>query len=414
MTTDRTGDGNALPEGIELTALADDFRADPYAILARLRREAPLYLDPTPRRYFVTRHDDVKALLHDKQIYMDPRKAKPGTYSRDIIAGSSGFADPPDMLFLDDPDHHRLRSLVSAPFRPARVEQWRADVRALVDATLDGIEGPEFDLVAEFAAPVPVAVIARMLGIDESLHGNFKTWSDTLVMTGFNPFPTEEQVASAQAARVSLDGLFEEQIVLRSRNPGPDLISAMLRAEDQGETLTRAEMIDQCRLLLVAGNVTTTDLISNGVRALLDHPAELQKLRDDPTLIANAVEEMLRFDSPVTNSSRVTDRGREIQGCPVDHGESLHLSLAAANRDPDRYPEPDRFDIERADTGHLAFGGGRHLCLGAHLARMEAQEAINGLLRRFPDLAHSDRGYRHHGIPAFRGMESFWVRAGTG
>jgi cytochrome P450 len=185
----------------------------------------------------------------------------------------------------------------------------------------------------------------------------------------------------------------------------------MLRAESDGDRLTEREMIRQCNLLLVAGNVTTTDLIGNGVKALLDHPDQLARLRADPALIRNAVEEILRFDSPVVNSGRIANRDIDIGGCPVHRGESLSTSLAAANRDPAVYPDPDRFDIERADTHHQSFGGGRHLCLGAHLARAEAQEAILALLARFPDLRHGAGGFRYHAIPSFRGMACFMVRA---
>ena len=168
----------------------------------------------------------------------------------------------------------------------------------------------------------------------------------------------------------------------------------------------------QCNLLLVAGNVTTTDLIGNGTRALLENPEQWQKLRDQPELIKNAVEEMLRYDSPVVNSGRIADRDISIGGCPVHKGESLSTSLAAANRDPAVYPNPDAFDITREDTHHQSFGGGRHLCLGAHLARVEAQEAILGLIRRFPNLSLSPRGYTHHAIPSFRGMSECWVVTG--
>ena len=218
-------DQKDLPTGLQLTALDQAFRADPYPILARLRESAPVHEDPHPRRLFVTRMDDVKALLHDKQIHMDPRKANEGTYSREVIAGSAGFADPPDMLFLDDPDHHRLRSLVSAPFRAKRVESWRPAIREVVDTVLAGIEETEFDLISRFAAPVPVVVIARMLGIDEKHHHRFKAWSDLVVQTGFNPSPTAQQMHQAKEAREALDDFFHEQIEFRSANPGDDLIS---------------------------------------------------------------------------------------------------------------------------------------------------------------------------------------------
>jgi cytochrome P450 len=253
-------------------------------------------------------------------------------------------------------------------------------------------------------------VIAGMLGIDPARHGDFKTWSDQSVTVGFNPFATPEERAIAESARESLAGFFREEIAARRAQPGDDLISDMLRAGTDGDRLSEDEMIRQCNLLLVAGNVTTTDLIGNGVKALLDHPEQLARLRERPELIGNAVEEILRFDSPVVNSGRIANRDIDIGGCPVGRGESLSTSLAAANRDPTVYPDPNRFDIERADTHHQSFGGGRHLCLGAHLARAEAQEAILALVTRFPNLRHGDGGFRHHAIPSFRGLASFRVR----
>ena len=403
---DESGD---LPQGLELTALDESFRAAPSPILKRLRDHTPAYLDPAPRRVFITRHDDVKTLLHDKEIYMDPRKANPGTFSREVIAGSAGFADPPDMLFLDDPDHQRLRSLVSGSFRPKRVESWRTSIREVANSVLDGIQESEFELISRFAGPVPVVVIARMLGIDEQHYQQFKGWSDLVVLTGFNPAPTAEQTQNAQEARSALDDFFFQQIEYRISHPGDDLISDMIRSEQEGETLTHDEIVKQCRLLLVAGNVTTTDLIGNTVKALLDHPEQMQKLRENPSLIANTIEEALRFDSPVINTSRIADRDMSVSSCPVQKGESLHLSLAAANRDPAFFVNPDTFDIEREGLQHVAFGGGRHLCLGAHLARIEAQEAISALLERYPTLRYGDKGFFHHSIPAFRGMKEFWV-----
>jgi cytochrome P450 len=314
------------------------------------------------------------------------------------------------MLFLDDPDHHRLRSLVSAPFRPKRVEAWRKAIREVADSVLSDIDEPEFELISRFAGPVPVVVIARMLGIDEAHQQQFKTWSDLVVQTGFNPSPTDAQLEQARDARRALEDFFYQQIEFRATSLGDDLISDMIRAELEGETLSREEIVNQCRLLLVAGNVTTTDLIGNGVKALLDHPEQMEKLRENPSLIGNAVEEILRYDSPVTNTARVTDRAMTVQSCPIAKGESLHLSLAAANRDPDVYPEPDKFDIERDNTQHVAFGGGRHLCLGAHLARIEAQEAISALLDRYRVLTYGEKGFSHHSIPAFRGMKTLWVK----
>ena len=398
-----------LPQGLQLTPLDDDFRENPYHLFRRLREEAPAHKDEVMGRFIVTRHDDVKSLLHDREFYTEPSKANPGTFSKEILAPAMVGDEKPSMLFMDEPGHRRLRSLVSKPFQPRNVERWRTHIREIVETTLDKISDTEFDLIEQFAGPVPTVVIAEMLGIDPTYHDRFKSWSDLSVQIGFNPFPTPAQQERGDAANQALDKFFIDEIGRRSHDLGDDLISDMLRAEVDGEKLTQEEIVSQCQLLLIAGNVTTTDLIGNAVKALLDNPLQLEKLRAQPDLIANTVEEALRYESPVLNSGRIPDRDIHVSGCPVAQRESLSVILAAANRDPEVYPDPDVFDIERKDTHHQSFGGGRHLCLGAHLARVEAQEAILGLLGRFPNLAASERGCVYHAIPSFRGFSEFWV-----
>lgn len=402
-----------LPQGIQLTPLDEHFRNDPYAIYARLRTEAPVHEDTELHRFIYTRHDDVKAILRDKDFWSDPRKANPGTFTREVLGRFNMRDGEPSMLLMDEPDHRRLRSLVSASFTPAAVERWRPRIREVVERVLDGITGDEFDLIGGFAGPVPTVVIAEMLGIDPARRDDFKRWSDQGVKISFNPFATEDERAVGEAAQQALDAFFVKEIRRRRAALGDDLISDMIRAELDGDRLTEAEMVRQCNLLLVAGNVTTTDLIGNGIKALLEHPDQLALLRADPGLIQHAVEEILRFESPVVNSGRIANRDIDIGACPVRAGESLSVSLAGANRDPDAYPDPDRFDIRRADTHHQSFGGGRHLCLGAHLARVEAQEAILGLLRRFDHLQMAPRGYAWHAIPSFRGMQHCWLQTGS-
>jgi cytochrome P450 len=399
-----------LPLGIELTPLDDKFREDPYSIFARLRDEAPLHEDTELKRFIVSRHDDVKSILRDPDMWSDPRKSNPGTFTYEFFGRNMAEDEEPSMLMMDEPDHRRLRSLVSSSFTPAAVERWRDRTKQVVQRVLSEIEGDEFDLIQDFAGPVPTVVIAELLGIDSSMHGDFKAWSDTAVATAFNPFPTEEQAAARDEANENLFQFFTAEIRKRRGDLGDDLISDMIRAEEEGDKLNETEMIQQANLLLVAGNVTTTDLIGNGVKALLDNPEQWEKLKANPALIGNAVEEMLRFDSPVVNSGRITNRSVELHGCPVHQGESINTSLAGANHDPDVYPNPTEFNIEREDTHHQSFGGGRHLCLGSHLARLEAQEAILGLMERFPQLAHSKKGFEYHSIPTFRGMSSFWVQ----
>ena len=396
-----------LPQGMALTALDAKFREDPYPILADLREHTPVLEDKELHRFIYTRHDDVKAILRDTALWSDPRKARPRTFTREFLGAE--MDREPSMLLMDEPDHNRLRRLVSKPFTPAAVERWRPKVKEVVARVLDAIDDDEFNLIERFAGPIPTVVIAEMLGLDPADHGKFKTWSDTSVKIAFNPMPDEDERRAGEAAAEALNNYFDQEIDRRGENLGDDLLSAMIRAEEDGDKLSRSELISQCNLLLIAGNVTTTDLIGNGVKALLENPEQLAKLRHDPGLIGNAVEEMLRYDSPVTNSGRIANRDLEIGGCPVHEGESLSTSLAAANRDPAVYPKPDTFDIEREDTHHQSFGGGRHLCLGAHLARVEAQEAILGLLARYPSLAASPQGCTYAAAPSFRGMTEFWV-----
>ena len=270
---------NEPPTGVALTAIDEAFRSDPYPILARLRAAKPVLHDEALGRYVYTGHDDVKAILRDKDLWSDPRKANPGTFTREFLGNSD---EEPSMLLMDEPDHRRLRMLVSKPFTPAAVQRWRAQIEETVEAVLDRIETDEFDLIAEFAGPVPTIVIARMLGIDESRVETFKAWSDTSVKIAFNPFSSPEELEAGQQAGEALNAFFAEEISARRADPGGDLISDMIRAEAEGETLTEAEIIAQCNLLLVAGNVTTTDLIGNGMKALLDHPDQMAKLRADP------------------------------------------------------------------------------------------------------------------------------------
>jgi hypothetical protein len=243
------------------------------------------------------------------------------------------------------------------------------------------------------------------------MHESFKQWSDASIQVAFSPVKTPAAVAAAEQAWSALDAFFRTEIEARRSKPGNDLISELVLAKTAGDGLSETEIVSMCNLLLLAGNLTTTDLIGNGVKALLDHPGELAKLRERPDLMPNAVEELLRYDSAVVSSGRIAHRDQEIGGVKIAEGETMDVMLAAANRDPAVYPDPDRFDIEREDTHHQAFGGGRHICLGAHLARLEAQETLAALLSRFSSIGPSQRGYEYASNPGFRGFEQLWVSA---
>jgi hypothetical protein len=314
------------------------------------------------------------------------------------------------MLLMDDPGHRRLRELVYRSFTPRAVEQWRSRARAVADRVIGEIDGSEFDLMEKVARPIPTVVIAELLGVDPSMHESFKQWSHDSVEVAFSPVKEEAAVRLAEKAQASLDAFFEEEIRRRRSESGEDLISQLVAAEAVGDRLSVAEVISTCNLLLAAGNLTTTDLIGNGTKAFLDHPDQMEKLRAQPGLMKNAVEEILRYDSPVVNSGRIANADMEIGGVKIARGESLSVTLAAANRDPDVYPEPDRFDIEREDTHHQSFGGGRHLCMGAHLARLEAQETFFALFDRFPEIHALEGRYEYAPVPSFRSLKSLWVR----
>ncbi len=410
--TDNQEQKDPLPTGLQLTALDPSFRENPHPILRRLREEAPVYGDPTMGRYIVTKEALVDELLRDRSMSVEQQNAKPSPLNDALVRRQQlQEGRRPSMLFLDDPEHQRLRKLVNKAFTPRAVERMRPRTEEIAESLLDDIGDAEtFDIINDFSGPLPTVVIAEMLGVDPARRSDFKRWSDTTVLS-FVPMPTEEQVQQIIEARGNLDAVFQEEITKRRQEPREDLIGGMVAAEDAGDQLSDDEIVTMCGLLLIAGNVTTTDLIGNGVYTLLQHPEQLDLLRREPGRIGQAVEEMLRFDGPVTNTGRIAMRDMEVGGCPIEKGDSTMLSLAAANRDPEFIDRPNEFDITREEIEHHAFGGGVHYCLGAQLARMEAQVGINALLRRFPNLQLAAEKPVRRSIPVFRGFERLPVKA---
>ncbi|MFK7894472.1 MAG: cytochrome P450 [Myxococcota bacterium] len=396
------------PTGIQLTVFDPDFRADPYPVLARTREKAPIHFNEMLGSWIFTRHDDVLAILRNPDFVSDPRKANPDSFYFKVLGGATN--EEPSMLLMDDPGHRRLRELVRHPFAPRAIERWRDRARTVARRYVDALPEDEFDLIEAVANPVPTVVIAELLGLDPERHEDFKTWSDAIVKTAFSVVKDPAATARSDAARESLSAFFLEEIDKRRSEPSDDLITAMTNAEESGDRLTDHEIVLQCNLLLLAGNLTTSDLISNAVMALVRHPEQQAKLRGDRSLMKNAVEEVLRYDTPVTNSGRIAHDAIEIGGFNIPQGSALSVSLAAANRDPAAYPEPDRFDILRKDTHHQAFGGGRHFCLGAHLARLEAAETLDALLDRFSSLERGEGPCEYAANQTFRGLSTFALR----
>lgn len=398
---------SSLPTGIQLTTLDSQFREDPYPVLAELRKHDPVHHDEQLGRYFFTRHDDVAEILRDPDYWSDPRKGKEGGFARGYLGRGD---EEPRMLMMDDPDHRRLRNLVSDPFKPRAVERWREQIRRVANDVIGTVENGEFDLISEVADSIPTIVIAEKLGVDATQYAQFKAWSAAALKIAFSPINAHEDLLEAEKAFAGLRETFLGTIALRRQEPRKDLISEMVRVEAYNDRLTDDEIAAQCELLLLAGNVTTTDLIGNTVMALLRHPDQVEKLRARPELLENTIDEVLRYDTPVTDTGRIANRDIEIGGVKIEEGESMTASLAGANRDLEVYPEPDRFDIERKDTHHQSFGGGRHFCLGSHLARLEAQETLAALLTQFSRLTLVEGEFEYAANPSLRGFSKLRVQ----
>lgn len=400
------------PLGMQLSPMNPDYQQDPFTLLADVREQARVVRDDLLGRYIVSRFEDVHQVLNDRDLAVDPRKAEENSFNRMFRQRYEDEATgrEPSMLFLDPPDHTRLRGLVSKAFTPRSIERMRERVGQIANQLLDQVEGqPSFDLMTAFCQPYPTIVIAEMLGVDPKDQADFKRWTDDSVSAGFDPFASEEKRARAVVARTELEAYLRRVIAERRAEPRDDLISGLLAAEDNGDFFNDEEVVSMVALLLAAGNVTTTDLLGNGMKNLLGQPDQVRLLQDNPGLIENAVEEMLRYEGPVTFSGRIAVDDREIAGCPMHAGQSVTVSLGGANYDPRLHKDPHRFDITREDIDHVAFGGGRRYCLGAPLARMEAQIGVLTLLQRFPNIRLPQQELRWKTVPGFRGLESLII-----
>jgi cytochrome P450 len=407
MTSDSTKNQNPFAPGPG-NPYFEGFLQNPYPALAFMRMMSPVFHEPTTDSWIILKERDADTVLRSQQFGKDPRKAKPGNPIQQALNPDPG--QEPSMLVLDPPDHTRLRGLVNKAFTPRVVEDLRPRIQQLVDGLLDGVASePSFDVMAALANPLPITIIAEMIGVDPSDQERFRSWSHALAAS-LDAMASEEVLQRALTARDELAAYFNNQIADHRSNPRSDLISGLIAAQDGSDSLSTPEMIGILTLLLVAGNVTTTDLIGNAVLALLENPTELQKLRADPSLAANTIEETLRFDSPVLATGRIPLQDVEVNGCPISRSETVVVSLAAANRDPEATADPDRFDISRPEIRHHAFGAGPHYCLGAPLARLEAPIAVGALVKRFPHLRlDPSTPPERRLLPAFHGLISLHV-----
>ena len=397
----------------EANELRDDYFQDPHAYFARMREKeavtAVTLPDSSNRVWMVTRYDDVRGALADPRLYKDwAGKLTPPDWEPDVV---EGFLSK-HLLNLDPPDHTRLRKLVNKAFTPRRVAGLRPRVAEITASLLDAMESRAasgsgvVDLIEEFAFPLPVTVICELVGIPVEDRDEFQAWSHATVSSVASP---EE----FQAAGLAMYRYFTDLVAAKRERPGDDLLSALIQTQDSGDSLDERELIAMLFLLLIAGHETTANLIASGTLALLSHPAEFARLRSSPALLPGAVEELLRYCSPVKHATeRFTVSPVEIGGETIPGREWVLAVISSANRDPSRFPDPDRLDLLRETSGHIAFGHGMHYCLGAPLARLEAEIAFGALLARFPglSLAAPESSLRWRPSSLIHGLESLPVR----
>lgn len=370
--------------------LTPEFLQNPYRVYADLCEEAAIHrINLNGPRWALVRYAECFAFLRD------PRLSSAGRVrlllSRLLPETGSKFAELERalemwMLLLDAPEHTRLRKLMNQGFSPAVVEALRAQVEAIVDGILDAAASAgatRIDVVRDVAYPLPVRVIAEMLGVPTSQHREFIDWTNALAVFLGSPL-TNETAGAAQEAVLAVTDFFRKIVADRRRHKGSDLVSLLIDIEEDGQVLTEEELYAQCVLLLFGGHETTRNLIGNGLYTLLKHPEEMADLRRNPEIIRTAVEELLRYESPVQYVSRVAKEELEIAGLRVPAGDSVVFLLPAANRDPRKFEHPDRLSLRRLRNDHLAFGAGAHFCIGSQLARLEGQVAILKLLQKFP------------------------------
>lgn len=393
--------------------LTPAFLADPYPLYHRLRSEAPVYWSERLSSWILTRYSDVVAALREPgRLSNAGRMAAlldklPETLRPNLELLYQHYSV--GLIFSNPPDHTRLRALVTKAFTPAMVERMRPRIQKVVSELLDAVESRgAMDVIADFAYPLPATVICEMLGLPQSDRPQFRRWSDDIIgLLGAGA--DAERAERGQRSLRDLREYYRHIIGERRNRPGEDLISALIHAHEQGQRLSEAELLSTSVTLLTAGQETTTSLIANGLLALLRNPDQLQLLKRSPSLMASAVEEFLRYDSPVQRQLRLAKEDFELDGHRIRKGEIVSPFLGAANRDPAQFPNPDRLDITRTDNRHTAFGYGIHFCVGAPLARLEAPIAFSTLLSRLPNLRLAGEAPEFKPDVTVRGLKALTV-----
>ncbi len=399
-----------LQTGVAFDPTASSFRRSPYASYKALRERDPVHPSALTSGWVLTRYDDIMEVLRDPRFGADRSESPDFQNMPESRRGPFFQWLEQSLLSLDPPDHTRLRGLVSKAFTPRSVAGMQPRIEEITNELLDEVQDKgEMDIMRDLANPLPVIVIAEMLGVPPEDRTNFKAWSNDLG-AGLDPFASDEIIEKADRSTVALQGYFKGLVEERRREPREDLLSALVQAEEDGETLTEDELYATAILLLGAGNETTTNLIGNGMNALLHHEEQLEMLKADPSLMEGAIEEMLRFDPPVQFTSRIAKEDLELGGRQIQKNQIVTLIVGAANRDPKYFPNPEQFNVNRSIDHLLAFGHGVHFCLGAPLARLEAQTALPILLKRMPEMRLVSRRPVYRDTVVLRGLKRLPVR----
>jgi cytochrome P450 len=387
--------------GIYFNPWDESFRANPYPHYQPLFAGPPRIINLVVDMALVARYADVRAVLLDHANFSSAQLATSGFEEQNNL-----FGHDPSMLVADPPVHTRLRRLVSRDFTPRRIRELEPRIREIAAQLVDTAERKgSLDVMADVANTLPVMVIAEMLGVPPEMYQTFKHWSDKIVEAD-NVLPGMPMPDDIKLAMSELRDFFSTQIEQRRGRPGPDLVSALVAAHEQSEALSAGELLAFVILLLLAGNETTTNLIGNGTLALGHHPDQMSLLRQQPELMPRAIDEMLRYDGPVQSTFRTAICDTNVGGTDIKAGTGVFVMVAAANRDPAHFPDPDKFDITRDPNDHLAFGEGIHFCLGSGLARVEGSIAIATMLERFPRLrlANPEAPLKYKGSYFLRGL----------
>lgn len=370
----------------DILKLPDDFVPEAYRYFRALRRHSPIHRN-SDGSYLLTRYDDLVSVYRDPSVWSSDK----------TVEFKPKFGDSPlyehhttSVVFRDPPDHTRIRKLFQAAFTRKALAALEPRIHELVDAYLDAFEDRrKMEVVSDFSFKLPVEIVCDMLGVPSSDRILIRDWA-LLILGALEPALTKEQLDAGCAAVEDFKAYLRDRIRERKANPegGKDgeILSALIDAEEDGETLTELELLHQCIFLLNAGHETSTNMLSHGVHEMLRHPDQITRLREEPNLVDSAVEEILRYQAPIQINNRRAVRGTELSGVPLPAGTNVHLMIGAANHDPDQFPEPERFDIGRRPNRHLSFGLGVHICAGNALARIEGRIAFGKLFERFPTL----------------------------